>query len=369
VEKLRARLGDQKPERFLRSPYFLMLKNDLDHLRRRIDPSAPAEFPIIDDLKAMGVTDYLAFLQPFGDSEGRGMLGSWATDAPGGFNDDAIAALLHLQAKLAVSAKMAVLTKLSENMMATYLGDNAGRRVLSGQTRRGDAETIRAVLAMADMRNSTLLAEQGGRETYIDTLNQFFDAIAAPFHRNGGEILSFVGDGFLAVYPCERHSEPSQVAARAALAAARHASARIDELNLGRTGLGLAPIAYGIGLHVGNVMFGNVGLKNRLTFSAFGSAVNEVQRLEGLTKKFGQPVVASQIFADYCGGDWQLKGNERLRGTDHEVAVYVPSDMSAAWGELAAMEREQAERRSEAEELMLLYRSSVDNATADGRPN
>ncbi|MGO7209389.1 adenylate/guanylate cyclase domain-containing protein, partial [Rhizobium ruizarguesonis] len=79
------------------------------------------------------------------------------------------------------------------------------KRVLNGQIRRGDGETIRAALVMGDMRESTMYAEKEGRQAYIDTLNQFFDAIAAPFNRNGGEILSFLGDGFLAVYPCGRH--------------------------------------------------------------------------------------------------------------------------------------------------------------------
>ena len=105
---------------------------------------------------------------------------------------------------------MAVLGKLADNMLTTYLGGNAGKRVLNGQIQRGDGETIRAALVMADMRQSTMLAEKDGRQVYIDTLNQFFDAIAAPFNRNGGEILSFLGDGFLAVYPCGRHAEPSR---------------------------------------------------------------------------------------------------------------------------------------------------------------
>ena len=118
------------------------------------------------------------------------MIGSWSTDAPGGFSEDMIAALLKLQNHLAVAAKMAVLGRLAGNMLTTYLGGDAGQRVLSGQIKRGDGETIRAALVMADMRKSTVLAEKEGRQVYIDTLNQFFDAIAAPFNRSGGEILS-----------------------------------------------------------------------------------------------------------------------------------------------------------------------------------
>ena len=169
----------------------------------------------------------MAFIHNFEIDSSRGMIGSWSTDAPGGFSDDMIAALLKIQNHLAVAAKMAVLGRLAGNMLTTYLGGGAGQRVLSGQIKRGDGETIRAALVMGDMRKSTLLAEKEGRQVYIDTLNQFFDAIAAPFNRGGGEILSFLGDGFLAVYPCERHKEPSQVACRAALTAVVKATRRM----------------------------------------------------------------------------------------------------------------------------------------------
>ena len=147
------------------------------------------------------------------------MMGSWSTDSATGFSESMIGALLRLQNHLAVATKMAVLNKLADNMLTTYLGGDAGKRVLNGQIKRGEGETIRAALMMADMRGSTSLAEIAGREVYIDTLNQFFDAIAAPFNRAGGQILSFLGDGFLAVYPCERHRAPSEIACRAALAA------------------------------------------------------------------------------------------------------------------------------------------------------
>ena len=358
VEGFRASGENSEPSRFLLSPYYYLLNNSLDHLRRRLDHKAPAEFPIFDDLKEIGATDYLAFVQSFGEAPGQGMVGSWSTDAPGGFSDNVIDALLKVQNSLAVAAKMAVLGKLADNMLMTYLGGNAGRRVLSGQIRRGDGETIRAALVMADMRQSTVLAEKEGRQAYIDTLNQFFDAIAVPFNRNGGEILSFIGDGFLAVYPCGRHREPSQVAAQAAMAAVRHATMRMNELNARRRKDGLADIRYGIGLHVGNVMFGNVGLKDRLTFSAFGSAVNEVQRLQGLTKKYSQSIVASQTFATYCGGEWTTLGQEKLRGVRQKLTVLLPGQTNLKVDRAEALDGDGRDGRSEAEQVMLLYRDA-----------
>jgi adenylate cyclase len=171
----------QKPgggsDRFLRSPYYHLLNNKLDHLRRRIDYSGPSEFPVFEDLKALGITDYMAFRHMFSAGKEQGMMGSWSTDSPSGFSESMIAALLRIQNHLAVAAKMAVLNRLADNMLTTYLGNDAGKRVLNGNIRRGQGDTIRAALVMADMRGSTMLAEQEGREAYIETLNQFFDAL------------------------------------------------------------------------------------------------------------------------------------------------------------------------------------------------
>jgi len=347
-----------KPDRFLQSPYYYLLDNNLQHIRRRMSQEGPAEFPIFDDLRKEKITDYLAFVQPFGDGSVQGMMGSWSTDAHSGFSDDMIEALLRMQNHLAVAAKMAVLGKLANNMLTTYLGGDAGKRVLNGQIRRGDGETIRAALVMGDMRQSTMFAEKEGRQAYIDTLNEFFDAIAAPFNRNGGEILSFLGDGFLAVYPCGRHKDPSKIATQAALSAVHQAQTRVAELNGERAEKGLNAIRYGIGLHIGNVMFGNVGLKDRLTFSAFGSAVNEVQRLQSLTKKYNREVVASQAFAGYCGGEWTTLGEEKLRGIRQKVTVLQPRITPPALPDGASFPEVAQNGLSEAEQVILLHRDA-----------
>jgi len=347
--------GDRRNS-FLKSPHFYMLNNNLEHLRRRLNPKDPPEFPVFKDLYDLGATDYLSFVQSFNQSAGQGMMGSWTTDTADGFSDNMVRALLRLQESLAVAAKMAVLSKLADNMMTTYLGPSSGKRVLSGQVRRGDVETIRAVLVMGDMRDSTVLAETQGRQVYVDTLNQFFDAIAAPFNGNGGEILSFIGDGFIAVYPCDRHREPSQIAAEAAMEAVREAIDRMAALNRDRSTAGETQIGFGLGLHVGNVMLGNVGLKQRLTFSAFGSAVNEVQRLEGLTKKYGVNVVASEDFTEYCAGAWDFKAHESLKGIRDDVAVYVPSQALLRAERKGTLIGETEVDRSDAEQVMMLFR-------------
>ncbi|MEZ5783129.1 MAG: adenylate/guanylate cyclase domain-containing protein [Rhizobiaceae bacterium] len=346
------------PERFLQSPYFHIISNNLQHFRRRIEPTGPVEFPIFEELRAEGMTDYLAFTHSFG-SERQGMIGSWTTDSPNGFSESALGALLRIQSNLAVAAKMAVLNKLADNMLTTYLGGDAGRRVLNGQVKRGDGDTIRAAVVMADMRGSTRLAETLGREGYIETLNQFFDAIAAPFNRNGGQILSFLGDGFLAVYPCERHRAPSEIACRAALSSSFKAVSRMAKLNEDRHSRGLDSIGYGIGLHVGNVMFGNVGLSDRLTFSAFGSAVNEAQRLQTLTKKYPHTTIASSEFADYCGGAWATIGREQLPGVSQKLTIMYPELSDAVGIADEGILEENYDRTSHAEQVMLLHREKT----------
>ena len=358
IESFRRAAG-VPPERFLRSPYYHLLSNKLDHLRRRIDSSQPSEFPIFDDLKLLGATDYLAFVHSFGGNSDQGMMGSWTTDSAVGFSESMIGALLRLQNHLAVATKMAVLNKLADNMLTTYLGGDAGKRVLNGQIKRGEGETIRAALVMADMRGSTRLAEITGREVYIDTLNQFFDAIAAPFNRAGGQILSFLGDGFLAVYPCERHRAPSEIACRAALAAAFKAAKKMADLNIRRKEEGLSDIGYGVGLHVGNVMFGNVGLSDRLTFSAFGSAVNEVQRLQNLTKKYPHRLIASKEFATYCGGSgWTTIGKEKLAGVRQKLTILSPEMSDAIAVDDDTGTEVIYDRMSDAERVMLLHRDA-----------
>ncbi|AYG63801.1 adenylate/guanylate cyclase domain-containing protein (plasmid) [Rhizobium jaguaris] len=349
---------NDKPERFVQSPYYYLLSNNLLHLRRRVDIDGPLEFPVFEDLRKEKITDYIAFVQTFGAGSAQGMMGSWSTDSISGFSEEMIGALMRMQNHLAMAAKMAVLGKLANNMLTTYLGGDAGKRVLNGQIRRGDGETIRAALVMGDMRQSTLYAEKEGRQAYIDTLNEFFDAIAAPFNRNGGEILSFLGDGFLAVYPCGRHKDPSKVACEAALSAVFHARNRVAALNKDRQTRGLNEVRYGIGLHVGNVMFGNVGLKDRLTFSAFGAAVNEVERLQSLTKKYQTEVVASQTFAGYTGGEWVTLGEERLRGVRQRFTVVHPKAITTANGTTEVFLDAAADVLSEAEQVILLHRDA-----------
>ena len=345
-------------DRYLKSPFYHLKRHNLDHLRRRLDTGGAAEFPIFDDLRKEGLTDYLAFASSFeiDRGKGQGMLGSWSTDQRGGFTDSEIEALLAIQDELAVACKMAARDGVAKSALSTYLGGKAGESVLSGQIKRGDGETIRAAIVWGDLRNSTQMAELG-RQTYIDNLNGFFDATAGAVADAGGEILSFIGDGFLAIFPSGRNQKESSEACKLALSAALEATHRMAEHNRQRVAGSDAPLGYGLSLHIGNVMFGNVGLAERLAYSAFGSAVNEASRMEPLTKKFATPIVASAEFMTYCGGEWESLGSETLRGVNNPIAVFRPTQMDRQ-PEAPIVRRSRVRDFSDAEAVILLHRDS-----------
>jgi len=358
IDAFRHQTGDTPPDRFIKSPYYHLLKHGLDHLRRRLDTGGEAGFPILEELRQEGMTDYLAFASSFVMGKGQGMVGSWATDQRGGFTDGEIEALLQIQDTLAVACKMAMRGGLAKSTLATYLGASAGERVLSGQIKRGDGETTRAAIVWGDLRNSTEMAEKLGRQAYIDNLNTFFDATAGAVADAGGEILSFIGDGFLAIFPCDRNQKGTGEACALALSAVLDAMDRMGETNRLRQEKGEPALGYGLSLHIGNVMFGNVGLAERLSFSVFGSAVNEAARLETLTKKHGTPVIASQEFADYCATEWEALGNEALRGVQAPMAVLRPvlTERPAPTRPITA--RGRLSDLSDAEAVVLLSRDS-----------
>jgi len=362
VEGHRHMAPGESVDRFSKSPYFHLLHNNLDYLRRRLDGGAKFEFPILEELSNKGITDYIAFRSHFVVGTGRGMVGSWSTDQADGFTEEEIAALLRIQDRLAVACKMAVQETLSLNTLTTYLGKSAGERVLSGQIRRGDGETIKAAIVVGDMRNSTRLAEELGREAYIESLNAFFDNVAGAFADAGGEILSFMGDGFLAILPSGDTPASRKEACKTTHAAAVTAVQRMATANAQRAKDGLTELGYGMGLHIGNVKFGNVGLEDRLAFSVFGAAVNEASRLESLTKVHKVPIIASEDFRSRCDGMWEEMGSESLRGVQHQINVFSPCRTLEECGVIPIPKKVKETRRSDAENVFLLHRGETKQA-------
>ena len=286
------------------------------------------DYPLLVDLKGRGITQYFGRLSFFGkESRARrdqdGMLVSWSTDRPGGFSDDDLAALRRVQDRLAVGVKMAKREQTALNVLTAYLGANAGRRVLEGQIRRGDGELLHAVIWYSDLRGSTPLADRIGGSRYLAVLNEYFECTAGAVLDHGGEVLRFIGDAVLAIFQVEGPGG-DQRAARMAFSAAQDAERRLDQLNHARAARGDQKLDFGLALHVGEVLFGNVGVPERIDFTAVGPAVNEAVRLEGLTKTLGRRIVVSNAFSRLMPLDWEALGETALRGVKTGRRIYAP---------------------------------------------
>ncbi len=313
---------------WLKSPMFHMVENDIPHLRRRlIGESAILDFELLGELAGREYTDYLAFKVSFDGSAkrevGGGIIGSWCTDRKNGFTNDDIRSLQRIEQRVAVAFKINIQKKLTENILAAYLGPGAGRRVMNGQIRRGDGETIRAVIWYSDMRHSTQLADSMTGEAFLRALNEYFESTAGAVLKHNGEVLRFIGDAVLAIFPI-RSERDAKESCRFAIEAARAAEANMACVNKERGSRGEPSLDFGLGLHVGEVLFGNIGVPERVEFSVVGPAANQVARLESLTKTVGMRILVSKAFADNMEDTWVRVGEYELRGVDSPVPVYAP---------------------------------------------
>ena len=317
-------------EEWFRSPMHHLMRHRLPFLRRRLTGGhAIVDFPVLEELRDDGITDYLCYLTPFASNEepepdAHGIMGSWATDRPSGFSEEDLRILGRIQRRYAVSCKMQIQRRITRNVLDTYLGPDAGARVLDGQIRRGDGERIHAVIWYSDMRDSTRLADRLDPQVFIERLNRYFECTAGAVIAGGGEVLRFIGDAVLAIFPIRDGGDDARAAAERALAAARDAESRLASANEGLAAEGEEPIEFGLGLHVGDVMYGNIGVPERLEFSVIGPAANEVARIEDLTKTLGRRVLLSEAFAVAAGASCEPLGAHPLRGVDAPVEVFAP---------------------------------------------
>jgi adenylate cyclase len=282
------------------------------------DPSLGRKHAVYNEMRARGLTDYVAW--PLCHTLGQRHMVTFATDRPGGFNDAHVAGLLKLLPVLALVSEIRVKNRLARTLLETYVGSHAGELILAGATRRGSGTTVRAAIMICDLRDFTRISDNWPRDDVIDLLNGYFDAMSEPIARHGGEILKFIGDGLLAIFPL---SEPQACAnLLRAVSEARQAMMALNEKN-GETGR--APLNYGIGVHVGDVMYGNIGSRTRLDFTVIGPAVNMASRLEALTKQLGKPVLLSRAFADFVKSDFDLEriGEYPVRGFNDPIELFA----------------------------------------------
>jgi len=289
-------------------------------IRRRIEqPDCPMDFPILTELRDAGVTDYVITEVLFGN--GRRNSVSLATRRPGGFTDHDIAEIEKLLHPFGMAMEIHVGRALSQTLLDTYLGRISGSRVLDGQIKRGDGQSIDAVIWFSDLRESTPLSAALGEQRFLALLNEYFAATAGAVLEHGGEVLRFIGDASLAVFPTA--GEPARAACERAVAAARAARERVQAANAARRAAGLPPFACGVGLHLGRVHYGNIGTPERLEFSVIGAAANKAARIEALSKDTGRDIVLSGAVAAELGAGYPSLGRFTLRGVAEAEEVFA----------------------------------------------
>jgi adenylate cyclase len=292
---------DEDGSAFRLSPFYYMLTNDLTEIRLRLERDAIVDrFPLLAEFRGRGFTDYLAMIVAFGGApmspETHNGLGiSWATRAPQGFSDSDVAAMRQVLAPLALALRVVIKDQITRNALNTFHGPLVGGRILSGTIKRGAGERLSAALWYSDLRNSTGLADALPVEAFLDLLNAYFDCAAGAVMEQGGQVLDIIGDAILAFFPAGDAADGAEACARA-LQAAADARARLTALRReGRPRAG--SIEFGIGVHFGDVVFGNAGTAERLKFGVIGRAVNEVARTADMAKLLAHAVVVSDEVA------------------------------------------------------------------------
>lgn len=321
---------------WLLSPMKFMIDNRINVLRRNLDgPNKMVDFPILEEMINLGMTDYLVISteltdsNPTGRSHSNSIIVTWAPDREGGFSDDDIAALKRIQRRFAVACKTIIQARIARNITHTYLGKGAGNQVLSGAIQRGDGSRINAVVWYSDLRGSTAMADTMPSEDFLQLLNVYFECTAGLAIKAGGEVLDFIGDAVLAIFPYDS-PEDLPAAVCAASRAARESRLIADKVNADREKDGLTPIRFGVGLNVGSVMFGNIGVPERLSFSVIGPTVNEVARIENMTKAIDANILVTGQIASVEPESWTSIGDQRLDGVAQQIELFAPVEEAEA---------------------------------------
>jgi adenylate cyclase len=287
-------------------------------IRRRLaDPGSAMDFPILQELRAEGVTDYLAL--PLFFTDGAVQVVTCTTRQPGGFTDGQIAGIEAIITPLARVAEIRALRRTASTLLDTYVGHDAGERILAGRIRRGDIEEIHAAIWLSDMRGFTALSDRQPPRALIDLLNRYFDCQVPVILDHGAEVLKFMGDGLLAIFTIA--GDEGEVCNRA-LAAARQAQQQVAALSRSA----MPGLRFGLALHIGDVLYGNIGSGNRLDFTCIGPAVNFAARIEKLAGQLGREILASGEFARHCRGEFVALGEFALSGFSAAQQVFGLGD-------------------------------------------
>jgi adenylate cyclase len=314
-------------ETWRRSVFFHLLETGGSRFRVRFHAGETTDFPRLAQLREEGMSDVVALLTRFAGSDSIGEMDSlycyWATDRPDGFTDDEVQALAGLMPPLALAVKCVSLEGIAGTLVQTYLGRDAGQRVLRGRIRRGVAETINAVLWYSDLRDFTRITDRAAPEQIIPFLNDYAEAVIASIYEHGGDVLKLIGDGALAIFT----AAPGEASCRDAIAAYDLTQDRVVQLNRHREAAGEPITQVRVGLHAGEVFFGNIGSRERLDFTVVGPAVNEVARIAALCRAVDRDILLSQAFAEAMArlerGRLVSVGRYALRGVERPQELFT----------------------------------------------
>jgi adenylate cyclase len=288
--------GGQNESGWLTSPFYHLLQSGEGEMRRRLHLGETADFSVLEELRQDGQTDWLAMVQRFDKQAAIGemdcFMSRWTTASPGGFSEPDVAALRRLVPALGLSIKSASLTRVAQSLVEAYLGRDAGRRVLEGKVSRGAAERINAVIWFSDMQGYTKLSERIESDQLIPLLNDYAEIVITSVHAVGGDVLKLMADGVLAIFTAD---DPAEACA-AALRAEAELRSRHAELNLRRVAVGQPVSSIYLGLHIGDVFYGNIGSRERLDFTVVGQAVNEASRIASMCRSADRDVLFSSDF-------------------------------------------------------------------------
>ncbi|HKP65136.1 MAG TPA: adenylate/guanylate cyclase domain-containing protein [Casimicrobiaceae bacterium] len=338
------RRSDEENTGYLRSPIYRLRNTEETTLRRRLDTSAPDEFPILTELREGGMTDYAARLVSFGDAHRgnlaqlfdpkrnrpdpiQGIFFSCATDVPEGFDDDQLRDVGALLPYLALAVKSRSTFDVAQTLLETYLGTDAGGRVLTGEIDRHSVRNIQAVIWFCDLRGFSRMASRISQGALVELLDTYLELMARPVLDNRGQILKFMGDGFLATFDLSKRSR--QMVCADAVKAARELVAHVPKFNASRRATGKETLEFGVAIHMGEVLYGNIGTRERLDFTVVGSAVNEASRIEGLCRPLGRHVLVSSAVHDAAApanGALLSLGVHALRGIGEPQELFTIAD-------------------------------------------
>ncbi|MBF0278164.1 MAG: adenylate/guanylate cyclase domain-containing protein [SAR324 cluster bacterium] len=306
-------------EAYKAGPWYDILEKGLT-LRRRIQPDETEfELPIFEDFQKLGVTDYFGFPIRLKSGARNGM--TLATNKAEGFSDLELELIKDLAYLLMLHIEPYQEHRTTRTLLATYLGTKTGERVLNGQIRRGDVEKMESAIWFSDLRGFTQLSNQIPSEDLIQILNLYFHEIATIIDQFEGEILKFIGDAVLAIFPVTSSSSPQDVCYQA-LEAAKKVNIKLATLNQSRIEQQLPILNHGIGLHIGTVQYGNIGALDRLDFTVIGQAVNLASRTEGLCSKLEKKTLTSQAFAEFVNEKLDFEGEFELKGFTKNQCIY-----------------------------------------------